>query len=275
MKEKGKVVLITGASSGIGQSCTEFLSKKGYMVFGTSRRFPEPEMFTTNGLFYTMNMDVTNGESVKKVVEAIVKKCSGIDVLVNNAGYGIAGAIEDVLLKEAENQFLVNFFGAFNLIRAVLPIMRKQNSGLIINISSLASLYPLPFQGFYSASKTALDALTEALAMELESISANIKVVSILPADYRTNFTKNRQKIKFWESSVYLKKAEKTLEVSESGERNGPDPVEIARLVEEIIKKKSRKIHYPIGPNTKLLFIARKIFPDFLRLHLLKKYFNI
>jgi NAD(P)-dependent dehydrogenase (short-subunit alcohol dehydrogenase family) len=271
-KDRG-VVMVTGASSGIGGACAQYLSEKGYLVFGTGRRFQD--YLRSSGWFYTLKMDVTNGESVAKAVQAIRQKTGRIDVLVNNAGSGIMGAIEDTSMEEAKNQMAVNFFGAFSVIKEVLPIMREQNSGYIINISSLASLYPLPFQCFYSASKSALDALTEVLRMELKSTGSDIKVVSIRPNDYNTKFTDNRRKVGLWQNSIYQHKAEKALWTSESGERNGPNPIEIAHLVEKIVNKKSPRIFYPTGSNAKILDFLRKFFPSGIRQKLLMKYCSI
>jgi short-subunit dehydrogenase len=185
------------------------------------------------------------------------------------------GAIEDTSIEEAKNQMIINFFGAFAVLKEVLPIMRRQNSGIIINVSSLASIYPLPFQAFYSASKSALDSLTEAVRMELKSIGSNVKVVSIRPNDYCTNFTENRRKVAFWNDSVYKEKAERALETAEAGEKIGPDPTEIAHLVEEIIGKKTPKIYYPIGSNARTLDLLKKLFPSGIRQKLMMKYCGI
>jgi NAD(P)-dependent dehydrogenase (short-subunit alcohol dehydrogenase family) len=275
MKNNERVILITGASSGIGLACALYLSKKGYRVFGTSRHFPSPDFLETNGQFFTVRMNVTIEGSVNKAVEAILRKTGRIDVLINNAGFGLAGAIEDTLTEETQKQFLTNFFGVHIVTRAVLPVMKKQNSGYIINISSLAALIPLPFQAFYSATKSALELMTETLGMELKSVGSNIKVVLIQPNDYCTKFTENRQKVALWEKSSYLKRAEKALEVAENGERNGPPPIQVARLVEKIINKKNPKLYYPVGSNARLLALARKILPAKILQKLVMKYFGI
>lgn len=149
----------------------------------------------------------------------------------------MAGAIEDTSPEEALKELNTNFLGAHRVSRAVLPSMRKRRSGYILNISSLAGSIALPFQAFYSASKFALEALTEALRMEVKPF--NIKVISIQPNDYRTGLTDHRQKATQWQESAYRERAEKALGVTEAGEREGPSPDEIARLVGKIINKKS------------------------------------
>lgn len=273
MGENRKVVLVTGASSGIGRSCAKYLSKKGYTVFGTSRHFPPANLLETNGEFYTLRIDVTSDQSVNEAVQAILSKTGGIDVLINNAGCALAGAIEDTSSEEALSELNTNFLGAHRVTRAVLPSMRKRNSGYILNISSLAGSIPLPFQAFYSASKFALEALTEALRMEVKPF--NIKVVSIQPNDYRTGLTDHRQKAAQWQESAYIERAEKALAVTEAGERNGPSPEEIAHLVEKIINKKSPKLRYQIGPNAKLIAFVRWLLPARLSEWILMKYFRL
>lgn len=173
MGRNRKVVLVTGASSGIGRSCAKYLSKRGYTVFGTSRHFPPANLLETNGEFYTLRMDVTSEESVNEAVQAILSRTE-IDVLINNAGCALAGAIEDTSSEEALKELNTNFLGAHRVTRAVLPSMRKRNSGYIVNISSLAGSIPLPFQAFYSVSKFALEALTEALRMEVKPFNLRI-----------------------------------------------------------------------------------------------------
>ena len=162
------VVLITGASSGFGEACADHLARRGYRVYGTSRRarFPEggaeenPRMIP---------MDVCDDDSVRAAVEFVLAAEGRLDVVVNNAGLGMAGAVEDTSLEEARALFETNFFGMHRVCRAVLPTLRAQRSGLIVNISSIGGLIAIPFQGFYSASKFATEALTEALRMDYDA----------------------------------------------------------------------------------------------------------
>src|SRR5690242_2654497 len=143
-----KVVLITGASSGIGRTCAEYLAGKGMTVYGASRSLTPG----IAGPFHSMRMDVTDDESVQQGVRQVHERSGRIDVVINCAGYGIAGAVEETSSTEAMEQFDTNFFGVHRVCRAVLPLLRQQRDGVIINISSLAGLLAVPFQAFYSAS---------------------------------------------------------------------------------------------------------------------------
>jgi len=157
-----KVVLITGASSGVGQATAGLLSQKGYQVFGTSRNHAGAA--ATPGV-EMLSLDVRTDDSVTACVKAVIDATGRIDVLVNNAGYELAGAVEEISLAEARSQFETNFFGVVKMVHAVLPSMRQQKQGRIINVSSFAGLSSIPFMGIYSASKFALEGYTDALRM--------------------------------------------------------------------------------------------------------------
>ena len=162
-----RIVVITGASSGIGNSTAEYFLSKGDVVYGLSRRI-------LGKSFAELRCDITNEEEVLDCVKQIINKEGRIDVLINNAGMGISGPVETTKLQDAKKIFDVNFFGCINVINAVLPYMRKEKRGTIINISSVASPISIPFQSFYSASKAAVDSLTFALRAEVADF--NIKV---------------------------------------------------------------------------------------------------
>lgn len=170
MKENNRIVLITGASSGIGKACAQHLQERGYEVFGTSRQpqakaadLSEPGTGQSSGSLEMIEMDVNDDDSVNQAIGTVFKKAARLDVVVNNAGFGLAGAIEDTSTLEAKSQLETNFFGVLRVCRAVLPIMRRQGSGYIVNISSLAGLISVPFQGLYSASKFALEGLRKSV----------------------------------------------------------------------------------------------------------------
>ena len=186
MNGRSLVVLVTGASSGFGHAIAARLAADGHRVFGTIRA---PRDGPAPG-FPTVQLDVTNDASVAACVGAVIDDTGRIDAVINNAGAGIGGAIEDTTVDEARAQFDTNLFGTHRVCRAVLPQMRRQRSGHIINMSSLAGIVPLPFQGFYSASKFAIEAYTEALRMELRPFG--IAVSMIEPGDFATGFTANR-----------------------------------------------------------------------------------
>ncbi len=181
-----KIIFITGVSSGIGKKCAEYLSGLGHKVYGTCRQ-------QIGGVVpYTiLQMDVIDKASVQQAVQKVLENEKKIDVLINNAGIGIGGSIEEYSDEEIKKQFDTNFFGTLNLCRTVIPSMRNNGGGMIINISSLGGLMGLPFQGIYSATKYAIEGLSEALRMEVKS--AGIKVVLVNPGDFKTNFTDNRK----------------------------------------------------------------------------------
>ena len=171
MTNNQRVVLVTGASSGIGKCCAEYLCNKGYRVYGTSRKADSsdskqrPSNINSTQM---IRMDVTDEPSVKQGVADIIARESRIDVVINNAGFGIIGALEDTSIDEAKSQLETNFFGALRVCRAVLPTMRKQRSGYIVNISSIGGLIGLPFQSAYSASKFALEGASEQFPKNLQ-----------------------------------------------------------------------------------------------------------
>jgi short-subunit dehydrogenase len=157
-----QVILITGASSGLGKAMAGILASQGHVVYGTSRS-PSPEKLP----FKMIAMDVTNDQSVLAAVSVVVAAEGKIDTLINNAGMGIGGALENFSAEETQKQFDTNFFGLTTVIRTVLPFMRARKSGKIINISSIGGLMGLPFQGHYSAAKFAVEGYSEALSMEV------------------------------------------------------------------------------------------------------------
>ncbi|MCD6336775.1 MAG: SDR family NAD(P)-dependent oxidoreductase [Candidatus Marinimicrobia bacterium] len=247
------VVFISGASSGIGKSTAEYLSQLGYTVYGTSRRpeaYPEPEHYTM------LKMDVRDEASVKDTVEGIILKEGRIDVLVNNAGYGIGAAIEDSTPKMAEEQIDTNFFGMYRVQHYVLKQMKAQESGLIINISSIGGVIGLPYQGLYSASKFAVEGMTEALYKEF--VSRSIRVCMIEPGDFKTGFTANRENIKNDKGLL-----DKSRKIIEHDEQNGQPPIKIAKLIAKIILMKKPKLRYAIGAfDQKLSIFLKKILPN-------------
>jgi len=193
---KNKVVLITGGSSGIGKSVGEFLTEKGYLVYGTSRN---PENIS-NHPFRLIALDVNHKETILKAVHDIIAAEGRIDILINNAGMGITGAIEETPTDEMRNVFETNFFGAIEMMKAVLPQMRKQHSGLIINVTSIAGYMGLPFRGIYSATKGALEIVTEAIRMEVKDFG--IEVTNVAPGDFATNIASGKTYDPHWSVGI-------------------------------------------------------------------------
>jgi NAD(P)-dependent dehydrogenase (short-subunit alcohol dehydrogenase family) len=237
-----KVVLLTGISSGFGKAAAEILSTKGYVVYGVSRK----KIDYLNENINVLLADVTDVISVRKAVSTLIDKEGHVDVLINNAGMGISGPIENSSLEDITLQMNTNFTGYVNMIQAVLPFMRKQGGATIINISSIGGLMGLPYQGFYSSSKFAVEGLSESLRMELKPF--NIKVIVIQPGDFFTNFTANRKSVGTSElDSVYETSFHNTLSIIGKDEKGGLPPELLARKLVRILKQKSPRHHYIIA----------------------------
>lgn len=268
----GPVVLITGASSGIGRCCAEYLHGRGFRVYGTSRR--PPESGEAGPGYRMIGLDVTSDESVRHAIELILKREGRVDLVMNNAGDGIAGAVEDTSIEEAKRQFETNFFGALRVCRAVLPSMRARGAGLIVNVSSLGGLLGLPFQGLYSASKFALEGMTEALRMELRPFG--VRAVLIEPGDFRTGFTAQRRPVEAAASSVYAGHFGKALATMERDEAAGADPLAVARLLERLIAIRAPRVRYKVGGFAQTFTIGlRKVLPQKLVEYLMMMLYGI
>jgi NAD(P)-dependent dehydrogenase (short-subunit alcohol dehydrogenase family) len=235
-----KVVLITGASTGFGYAIANALAAKSCRVFGTARtpRAGATERFTT------LSLDVTRDDSVAACVAELIRLAGRIDVVINNAGIGIAGAIEDTTIAEAQSQFETNFFGTHRICRAVLPHLRAQRAGKIVNMSSLAGRIPLPFQGFYSATKFAIEAYTEALRMEVRSFGISVSMIE--PGDFATAFTANRRlTYETVPTSPYYQPALRAIATMARDEQANQDLSPVIGAVETIINSRRPALRYP------------------------------
>ena len=257
-----KIILITGGSSGIGRACSEYLANKGHIVFATTRKDVNyKERSFGIGTLTLITLDVTKQNTINEAIKYILSKYKRIDVVVNNAGFGIAGAIEDVSYEEALSQFDVNFFGTINVIKTILPIFREQKQGQIINIGSVAGYVSLPFQAMYSASKSAILSYTKALRNEVKPF--NIKVTIIEPGDIKTNFTNNRQVTKKSDNdSIYKDRFIKSIEVMANDEKNGSEPIVIAKAVDRVINQKHPAIAITVGIKYKLFKLLFRLLPE-------------
>lgn len=252
-----KVVLITGGSSGIGKSIGEFLLEKGFEVYGTSRN---PSKYK-GSKFPILALDVKDVSSIKSAVKTVIEKEGKLDVLINNAGAGITGPIEEIPEAEIQNNFDTNFFGPINVIKSVLPQMREQNSGLIINVTSIAGYMGLPYRGIYSASKGALELITEAFRMELKDF--NIKMTNVAPGDFATNIAAGRYHAPLIEGSPYRKPYGNSLKLMNAHVDSGSDPNLMAKEVFKIINTTNPKVHYKVGEfMQKFSIVLKRILPD-------------
>jgi short-subunit dehydrogenase len=252
-----KVVLITGASSGIGKSIATFLTEKGYKVYGTSRK---PKN-TNNFSFELIALDVLKVDTINVAINFIIEKEGKLDILVNNAGMGITGPIEDTPTDEMRAVFNTNLFGAVDVMKAVLPQMRKQKSGTIINVTSIAGYMGLPYRGLYSATKGALETITEATSMEVKPFG--IKVACVAPGDFATNIAAGRYHTPVFDNSAYKENYRMNLELMDAHVSGGMNPIEMAKAVHRIIETKNPKIHYKVGGfMEKFSIVLKRILPD-------------
>lgn len=248
------VILITGASSGLGKAMAEHLASKGYIIYGTSRKFSGEKL-----PYKMIGMDVTDDISVSSAINEVVAAEGKIDVLINNAGMGIGGALENFSEDETRKQLDTNFLGMSRVVRSVLPFMRAKKSGKIINISSIGGLMGLPFQGHYSAAKFAVEGFSEALFMEVKPF--NIKVIVINPGDFKTGFTSNRVfTVKDSNGSDYNISFKNAVAVIEKDEQGGSDPMVLARKIGKIILKKNPHFRYIVGRFDQRLIARLKPF---------------
>ena len=252
-----KVILITGASSGIGKSIGEFLTDKGFKVYGTSRN---PEKYP-NSKFELLSLDVRNPESIQTAVSAIIEKSNQLDVVINNAGVGITGPLEEIPMTAIKNNFETNFFGPIEVMKAILPQMRTQKSGLIINITSIAGYMGLPFRSIYSASKGALELISESLNMEVKPFGINI--CNVAPGDFATNIASGRFHSPIISGSDYEQKYAQNLATMDNHVDSGGNPLDMAKAIYKIIQNPNPKIHYKVGPfMQKFSVVLKRILPD-------------
>ncbi len=266
-----KIIIITGISSGFGKETASLLAKAGHTVYGTVRRDCE-----TENNINVVKMDLTDAGSIAAAVNTVLRKEGRIDVLINNAGMHIGGPVETSSLENIKLQMDTNFIGMVHLTREVLPHMRKQGGGKIINVSSIGGMMGLPFQAFYSASKFAIEGFSEALRMELKQF--NIKVILINPGDFHTNNSANRRKYLAPSSpkDPYRLQFEKTMAVIEKDEAEGWPPEILARKLLKIIECKNPKQRYIIASfEQKLAVMLKYIIPSGLFRKILEDHYKI
>jgi short-subunit dehydrogenase len=257
-----KVVLITGASSGIGKETAKLLAGRGFIVYGAARRTEKMEDLQSLGI-RVLKMDVTNDESMIQGVEEIIRAEKRIDILVNNAGYGSYGALEDVPISEARYQFEVNIFGLARLTQLVLPYMRNQKSGKIINISSIGGKIGEPHGTWYHATKFALEGISDSLRMELKQFGIDVVIIQPGPiiTEWNTIARENMKKVSG--NTAYKDLVARHVKMFERADTTmGSLPIVIARKIEKAVLAGKPKTRYAAGGGAKAILWARKILSD-------------
>ena len=247
-----QVAIVTGGTSGIGKATALALKASGCTVYEFSRRAQGVE-----GLHH-IAADVTSEDSVRAAVAQVMDAEGRIDILVNNAGFGISGAIEFTSTADAKSLFDVNFFGMVNMNRAVIPVMRAQRSGRIVNLSSVAGAIPIPFQAFYSASKAAINSYTMALANEIKPFG--VQVCCVQPGDIQTGFTAARQKIVVGDD-IYGGRISRSVAGMEKDERTGMKPEDAGAFVCRVATRKGIRPINTIGLSYKFFCVLQKLLP--------------
>jgi NAD(P)-dependent dehydrogenase (short-subunit alcohol dehydrogenase family) len=246
-----QVALVTGASSGIGQATAELLAARGFSVFGTSRSSGK-----LAGSYKWLPMDVRSDASVEAAVQALLEQTGRIDVLVNNAGYAQVGAIEETSITDAQAQIDTNLLGVIRLIKAVLPVMRRQGSGRIINISSIVGRVAPPYMGMYATSKFALEGLSEALRDEVRQFGVDVSLIE--PSFVKTSFVSQppTQPI-----AAYTPARQTTLHVVSTSVESGMDPRMVAQVILRAATARPR-LRYLVGRDVKLLILLKRLLPE-------------
>ncbi len=248
-----KIILITGVSSGFGKESARVLAEAGHIVYGTVRKGD-----IQSEKYQILKMDLTDLQSIKTAVKRVAEKEGRIDVLINNAGMHTGGPIETLPVEFIKLQMDTNFIGTINIIKEVLPIMRSNGGGTIINLSSIGGLLGLPYQGIYSAAKFAIEGASEALRIETRKF--NIKIVLINPSDFQTNSSVNRRNFlaPTGDDDPYKEQFEKTLALIEKDEANGLEPAVLARKIVKIVESKNPRQRYLLATFLPKLAVALK-----------------
>ena len=271
-----KTVLITGASSGIGKSTALYLAGRGHRVVATSRDMPRldglMELAQTSSLsILPCQLDVNETASVEEVVPQILGQVGRLDALVNNAGYGLWGCLEDLTLEEVKAQFETNLFAVLRMSQAVLPHMRGNLGGTIVNVGSVSGRIGIPAGGAYVSSKSALDGLSRVLRMEVAQFG--IRVVLIEPGLFRTNFFQNRVvgDRALDPDSPYFDYTQKIRRNSAGSQRWAGDPLKVAKTINKVVTTKRPRQHYAVGADAWLGTLASRLLPDCLLECLVKR----
>ena len=266
---KQLVALVTGASSGIGFATASLLAERGLRTFGTSR---DPAKRPAPKGVEMLQLDVRSDESVRSTIADVVARAGQIDVLVNNAGFGLFGAVEETSLDEARGQFETNFWGTVRMIQHVLPAMRERRSGRIINVSSVLGFLPVPFQPFYVASKHALEGYSEVLGLEMRAFGIFVSLIE--PAFTRTGFIEQREEIGA-PLEAYRDARDRVSPVLKERTQTGSDPDQVAQVVLKAIAASNPAVRYTCGLDGAMLQASRAFLPNALLTRILRRWFAL
>jgi NAD(P)-dependent dehydrogenase (short-subunit alcohol dehydrogenase family) len=249
------VALITGASAGIGLATADRLQRRGWSVVGASRRG------TASGGWTPLVMDVDDDDSVRTGVEKVVAERGRLDAVVANAGWGLAGPVEQTPIDQAKRLVETNFWGAVRVVQAALPVMRHQGGGRVVLVSSLGGLIALPFEAFYSASKFAMEGYAEALAYEVAPFG--IEVTLVEPGNVRTEFTESRLDVVPPDGeNAYAEVVAKTVSLRERDERNGVPAGNVAAAIARVLESRHPRRRVSVGkPQERVGIIAKRLLP--------------
>jgi NAD(P)-dependent dehydrogenase (short-subunit alcohol dehydrogenase family) len=267
MQQK-KIAVVTGSSSGIGFETSLLLARNGFYTYATIRSLDKSSKLVdinneedNNLSLEVLQLDVTDDKSIKDAINIIADKQGRIDLVVNNAGYGSTGAVEDFSIEEIKAQFDTNYFGALRVIQSVLPLMRKQRTGIIVNISSIGGRIAFPFSPSYASTKFALEGLSEALQYEVDQFG--IKVILIEPGIIKTNFLDNikRAKRATDPNSPYNELLQRRIERLKTLFENGTAPEEVAKVILKAVTSDNNEkldLRYVVGSDANSLLEKRK-----------------
>lgn len=267
LSRPAETVLVTGASSGIGMVTALHLAENGHRVIGTGRSIQRLSNLqaeaSERGLPITcIELDINRNESVNRVMPKLIQEHGPIDVLVNNAGYGLWGPIESLSIPQLKAQFEANLFGAIRMIDAVLPDMTERRNGKIINISSVLGRIGTPFNGAYASSKFALEGMSESLRAELSPFGVHVSLVE--PGLFRTQFQENQVRGEKTDSPelAYAPYISRYNEAHDKFQRFGGDPIRVAKVIRKIIASSHPGFRYPVGLDARAGIFGARFLPE-------------
>jgi len=264
-----KSVLITGTSTGIGEATAQYFLKQGWRVFATARQPEKLGTWSRSERAIPMRLDVTEPESVRSAIDEMLRVAGGLDVLVNNAGVGLAGPLEAIAVEEIERHFQTNLFGAIRMIQAVLPAFRKQRHGVIVNVSSVAGRFGVPFLSPYCAGKFALEGLSESLYYELLPFNIRIKLVE--PGGIKTNFAQRFSRHDAYQPN--LRSVEARMDQASGPDSTLPGPESVAEAIYKASTDGTERLRYPV--KTQGASILQRMLPDRQWRSIMRKSFGI